>query len=344
MKSYASQVSRQPAGSRTAALLMFALLLASYSLNAMDRQIFPLVAADVRREFGFSLAHAGLLSTIFTLGMAIAGVPTSLLLSRMSRKAAVMIGLAIFSIGTVLMTTAHSFTGMLLYRAMTGIGEAMQLTVILAIGTSYFRRLRSTAVGSINFAFGIGAIAGPAGGGAILAVRHSWRLPMVLFGLLGFVAIALIGGAVRPWLTEASALEEPAAERQAADCMRNHNTVLLTVLSLIGGMVIYGYLGMYPTFLREHLGFSPAVTGGVMGAYGLGVLSSIAGGWIGDRMSAQWVLGGGFAITALLGYGSVTGYSTRQPAYGNNPRCLSAGAWWSAGSCLSTWADITFVR
>jgi predicted MFS family arabinose efflux permease len=303
MNSYGSEVSRKPAGSPKAALLMFALLLASYSLNAMDRQIFPLVAADVRREFGFNLAHVGLLSTIFTLGMAIAGVPTGLLLSRMSRKAAVIIGLAIFSIGTVLMTTAQSFTGMLFYRAMTGIGEAMQLTVILAIGTSYFRRFRSTAVGSINFAFGIGAILGPAGGGAILTVRHSWRLPMVIFGLLGFVAIALIGVAVRPWLTETSMLEEPAIETRAADSMRNHNTVVLTVLSLIGGMVIYGYLGMYPTFLREHLGFSPAVTGGVMGAYGLGVLASIAGGWIGDRVSARWVLGGGFAVTALLGYG-----------------------------------------
>jgi MFS transporter, DHA1 family, inner membrane transport protein len=303
MKSYAAEVSRRPAGTNSAALLMFALLLASYSLNAMDRQIFPLVAADVRREFGFSLAQTGLLSTIFTLGMAIAGVPTGLLLARMSRKAAVIIGLAIFSIGTVLMTTAHSFTGMLLYRAMTGIGEAMQLTVILAIGTSYFRRFRSTAVGSINFAFGIGAILGPACGGAILAVRHSWRLPMVVFGLLGFVAIALIGVAVRPWLTETSTLEEPATEWQAADSMRNHNTVLLTVLSLIGGMVIYGYLGMYPTFLREHMGFTPAVTGGVMGAYGLGVLASIAGGWVGDRISARWVLGGGFAVTALLGYG-----------------------------------------
>jgi predicted MFS family arabinose efflux permease len=133
---------------------------------------------------------------------------------------------------------------------------------------------------------------------------------MVLFGLLGFVAIAVIAVAVRPWLTETSAHKELATESQAADCMRNHNTVPLTALSLIGGMVIYGYLGMYPTFLREHLGFSAAVTGGVMGAYGLGVLASIAGGWVGDRVSAQWVLGGGFAITALVGYGLIHAATT----------------------------------
>ena len=30
-------------------IAMFLVLLASYALNAMDRQIFPLIAADVRR-------------------------------------------------------------------------------------------------------------------------------------------------------------------------------------------------------------------------------------------------------------------------------------------------------
>ena len=60
---------------------------ASYVVNAMDRQLFPLLASDVRREYGFSLAGIGLLSTIFTLGMALAGLPTGLLLARFSRNA-----------------------------------------------------------------------------------------------------------------------------------------------------------------------------------------------------------------------------------------------------------------
>ena len=303
MNSSVPRESSHGAGTGMAALFMFGVLLASYSLNAMDRQIFPLVAADVRREFGFGLAQIGLLSTIFTLGMAMAGVPTGILLTRLSRKTVAISGLAIFSIGTVLTTTAHGFTGMLLYRAATGIGEAMQLTVILAIATSYFARFRSTAVGAVNAAFGVGAIVGPAAGGALLALHRGWRLPMVLFGLLGLGAIALILVAVRPWLTEARGFVDSVRQMRAAETLRNHNTVILTLLSLIGGMVIYGYLGMYPTFLREHLGFSPAVTGKVMSAYGLGALASIAGGWVGDRLSPRLVLGAGFATTAILGYG-----------------------------------------
>ena len=73
-------------GTRGVAIAMYCVLLASYSVNAADRQLFPLLAHDVRLQFGFSLSDVGLLSTIFTLGLAIAGLPTGFLLSRFSRK------------------------------------------------------------------------------------------------------------------------------------------------------------------------------------------------------------------------------------------------------------------
>jgi len=115
---------------------MFGVLLASYAINAMDRQLFPLVAPEVRREYGFSLAGIGLLSTVFTLGMAVAGAPTGFLLARFSRKAVLQTGIALFSAGTALTVVSRGFADMLMYRAVTGIGEAMQLTVLLAIAAS----------------------------------------------------------------------------------------------------------------------------------------------------------------------------------------------------------------
>jgi nitrate/nitrite transporter NarK len=66
--------------------------------------------------------------------------------------------------------------------------------------------------------------------------------------------------------------------------------------------VLYGFLGMYPTFLREALGWTPKVAGLVMSFFGLGALLSIAGGWLGDRLSPRVVLSGGFLCTAVLGY------------------------------------------
>ncbi len=187
-------------------LAMFVILLASYVVNAMDRQIFPLLAADVRKEYGFSLADTGLLSTIFTLGMAVAGWPTGYLMARFSRKTVLQIGIAIFSIGTVLTAFAGSLTDMLIYRAATGIGEAMQLTALIAIATTSFVNFRAVAVGSINASFGVGAIIGPLLGSVALAAYGSWRGPIILFGAIGFIAMAVIAAAVRPQLTEVQGL------------------------------------------------------------------------------------------------------------------------------------------
>ena len=76
---------------------MFGVLLASYAINAMDRQLFPLLVPDVRREYGFSLSGAGFLSTVFTLGMAVAVTPTGYLLARFPRNTVLPLGLPLFS-------------------------------------------------------------------------------------------------------------------------------------------------------------------------------------------------------------------------------------------------------
>ena len=290
------------ANARVGAMAMFAVLLASYAINAMDRQIFPLLLSDVRREYGFSLADAGLLSTIFTLGMALAGLPVGYLLGRFSRKSVLQIGIFIFSTGTALTAYSAGFLDMLLYRAATGIGEAMQLTALIAIAANSFTRYRAAAVGSINFCFGIGAIIGPALGGHLLAQYQSWRVPMYVFAGFGFIAMAVILVSVRAWFSEAAGVRAGHHVVGGAATLRNHNTLLLTIISVLGGLIIYGYLGLYPTYLREGLKYTPQATGSVMSIFGLGVLASIGGGWLGDRFSPRAVLCTSFLIAAVLGY------------------------------------------
>ena len=281
---------------------MFGVLLASYAINAMDRQLFPLLAPEVRREYGFSLAGIGLLSTVFTLGMAVAGAPTGFLLARFSRKAVLQTGIALFSAGTALTVVSRGFADMLVYRTVTGIGEAMQLTVLLAIAANYFVGHRAAALGAVNFSFAIGAIISPVLGGAILGAYGRWQVPMLIFGVLGFVVMAVIAVSVDPSVTEGESAAAVDADDSGAATLGNRNTILLTMMSVLGGLVIYGYLGMYPTFLREGLNYSPSAAGSVMSLYGLGALMSIAGGWIGDRGSPRVVLSATFVLAAVLGY------------------------------------------
>jgi MFS family permease len=281
-----------------------AVLLVSYGINAMDRSLFPMMLTDVRREYAFTLPEAGLMSTVFTIGMALAGVLTGYLMSRYSRKAVVQTGIFIFSAVTIATVVSVGFVDMLFYRAITGIGEAMQLTALLAVVSTYLAGHRGAGIGAVNFMYGVGAIIGPALGANLLLKYGSWRVPMIAFGLIGFILMALIAVFVRPWLSEVNRTGTKAevAFTGGAGTLLNRNTAVLVFLSMITGLSMYGFLGMYPTFLREYHHYSPADAGKVMSLYGLGALASIGGGWIGDRLPPRLLLGLSWPAGAIIGY------------------------------------------
>jgi DHA1 family inner membrane transport protein len=288
------------------AIAMFCVLLVSYVLMAADRYLFPVLAPDVRRAFGFSLSNTGLLSTIFTLGIGLAGLPTGYLLARFSRKTVLLIGIAIFSSATALTTIASGFFSMLVFLAAQGIGMSMLATSMFALAANYFSKSRTAAIGSVNFCYGIGGFLGPFLTG-ILRTNYAsspnpWHAPMLYFGAFGFVMIAVIMATVRPWLSETQQAAQSKADTGGAETLMNRNTIILTILSLIHGLSMYGFLGLYPTFLRENLHYTPAQAGTVIGFFGIGALTSIAGGWLGDRLPAKLMLSGSLLVIAALGY------------------------------------------
>jgi len=291
-------------GARVFAFVGIAILLGSYVINAMDRQLFPLILPEVRREYNFDLPEAGLMSTVFTIGMALAGLPSGYLMSRYPRKSVAQIGIFIFSTATVVTVLAAGFTDMLIYRALTGVGEAMQLTALLAILSSYFARYRAVGVGAVNFTFGVGAVLGPLLGAAILSAYGTWRAPMIAFGIFGFAMMVLVAVLVRRSVSEVKLADgtQGAAVVGGARTLRNRNTFLLVILSCIAGLILYGFLGMYPTYLREQLHFTPAETGTVMSIFGLGALASVVGGFLGDRFPMRHVLVVSFLAAALIGW------------------------------------------
>ena len=292
-------------GSPSLALVMYSVMLLSYALMAANRFLLPTVATNVRQEFGFTLAQSGLLTTIFTVGLGLGGLPTGYLLSRFSRKTVLLCGIAIFSSAVALTTLATGFWTLLLCLAVMGIGMAMEATVMFALAAAYFYRNRAAAIGSVNFCYGLGGIAAPLLAGWLLKTYGNWRSPMVVFGAAGSVMVVLIALVVRHWFSETKRAVVARATAGGAPSLMNRNTILLTIISLIYGLVLYGFLGMYPTFLREGLKFAPATAGSVYSFFGVGALLSILGGWLGDRFSPKVVLTSAFLATALLGYGFV---------------------------------------
>ena len=278
------------------------ILILSYCVNAMDRTLFPLILTDVRKEYGFTLPQAGLMSTVFTIGMTVAGIPTGYLLARYTRKTVIQVGILIYSAMTIITVFATGFPDMLFYRAITGVGEAMQLTALLAVFSSYFSRYRAAGVGILNYAYAGGAFIGPWLGGKLLVDYATWRAPMIIYGLVGFFMMVLIAAVVRPSLSETNTTRQldKRISIGGAATLKNRNTVVLAILSVIFGLALYGYLGMYPTFLRVQLHYAPADAGRVMSIYGLGVLVSVISGWLGDRFSPRLILGMSFLLASAV--------------------------------------------
>jgi MFS transporter, DHA1 family, inner membrane transport protein len=299
-----AHASAAPAGRNAVAIAMYCAMLVSYALMAANRFLLPTVAANVRQEFAFSLARTGLLTTIFTVGLGLGGVPTGYLLSRFSRKTVLMAGIGVFSTSVALTTMASGFWTLFLCLTLMGVGMAMEATVMFALAASYFYNNRAAAIGSVNLCYGLGGIAAPIAASWLLNRYGNWRGPMLVFGAAGYAMIVLIALSVRRWFSETARAAEARAGSGGAATMMNRNTILLTIISLVYGLVLYGFLGMYVTFLRDPggLAFAPTTAGSIYSFFGAGALLSIVGGWLGDRFSPRAVLCGAFLITAALGY------------------------------------------
>jgi MFS family permease len=308
----------KPAAARAAyslaSVVSLALLCLAYAINAADRQIFPTLLPAIRQAFAYDLKVAGLLSTIFTVGLALAGLPTGYVVDRISRKTVILLAMAIYSVFTLATIYAQGFWDMLLYRAMTGVGEGMQMAALFAAVGSYFHRKRSYFIGWLIVAYGVGAFLGPRVGAMLAQAADSWQPPFVWFAFTGLAIAAIVLVFVPKDFTESQGPDQGEAIDQAAlDHMPaglwNRNVSMGIVGSIILGYSLYGFIGLYTTYLREGLGFSQADAAAAFSFFGLGGLVSFAGGWLGDRFPQRWVAAVAFGLLAVVGY-SMYNWST----------------------------------
>jgi len=295
-------VAATPSGTRTTAIAMFALLLVAYTLMAADRYLISMLGPDIRDALGLSLRQMGTLTTIFTLGIALAGLPSGALIAKTSRRTVLLLGIALFSVATLLFTQATGFASMFVLIVMQGAGMSFLATSMFALSASYFSGARVAALGIVNVCFGLGSFIGPWAIGNIRGSTGTWQSPMVVFGLVGIALAVLSALAVRSWFTETKGSTVQGEHTGGADSLLNRNTIIFSILSVLYGLTVYGYLGLYPTFLRDVLQLTPAEVGSIMPFFGLGSLTAFFAGQIGDKFPTKIVLSSGLLVLVVLGY------------------------------------------
>ncbi|MFJ1806760.1 MULTISPECIES: MFS transporter [unclassified Streptomyces] len=296
------EASRAPL-SRVMTGVGFLLVVLSYMVNAMDRQVFPPLLPNIRAEYGFSLEQGGLLATNFTLGMALAGLPAGYLLDRFRRKTVLLVSIVIYSLGTMATPLATGFADMTLYRVVSGFGEGMQSAAIFAAIGAFFAHRRGLAFGVIGVGYSIGVFIAPLIGVRLMSTHGTWHAPFYLFGTAGLLIATASLFLVRTGLTEHSAertVSSRTHEYMPASAY-NRNTVALAVHSVVSGVAIYGFLGLYPTYLITSLHYTAGQAALAMSLLGFGGMTAVFGGWLGDRFDQRNLL-----ILSLLAVSAIS--------------------------------------
>jgi EmrB/QacA subfamily drug resistance transporter len=171
-------------------LILVSLLLAAFAIN-VDTTIVNVALPSLVRELHASTTELEWIVDAYNLLFAALVLATGNLSDRLGRKGVLLCGLGVFGVATTAGGLVDSPGGLVVARAVMGIGAALIFPATLSLLTNVFteRGERARAIGLWGATAGVGIAAGPIVGGWLLE-RYSW--PSVFFALAPIAALAAV--------------------------------------------------------------------------------------------------------------------------------------------------------
>ena len=159
-----------------------------YMVNYMDRQVLSAVLEPMKIDLGLSDTQAGSLQTIFLLSIAFFSLPVAYLVDRWSRRKAVALMAIFWSAFTYITGLGRNFIGVLIPRALVGVGESGFSAGGTAMLTAvYPPESRGKVMGVFNLVIPVGAALGVILGGYLSKNHGGWRTPFFVFAVPGII-------------------------------------------------------------------------------------------------------------------------------------------------------------
>ncbi len=267
---------------RTALVLLTTLNL----LNYVDRSVLFAVQPLVQSEFHLSNTEVGYLTSAF-LGFYMVAAPfTGPLADRFSRKRLIVFGAIFWSALTLLTAVTHTYWELLIRHTLVGIGEATFVTIAPTfVADSFPERLRGRIFGIFYLAIPVGTAAGYLLGGS-LGPTHGWRFPFYIAAFPGFLLALAIWFLPEPPRGQFDSAKETPERASVRGLWRNPAFLTVTLGMAASTFSLGGIQVWMPTFLSQARGYSLEAANRMFGLIIVvdGILASLIGGWLGDKL------------------------------------------------------------
>jgi MFS transporter, Spinster family, sphingosine-1-phosphate transporter len=272
--------------SRLYRVTALSLLTALNILNYVDRSVLFAVQPMIQDEFHVSNAQIGTLTSVFLLCYMVAAPLTAPLADRYPRKWIIAVGGIFWSALTLLTAVTHSYAGLLVRHTLVGVGEATFVTVAPTFAADLVPvERRGRILGVFYLAIPVGTAAGFLLGGQ-LAPHFGWRFPFYVAAAPGFVLSLAILALPEPKRGRFDTLKDTPQRSTVRGLARNPAFWSATLGMAAMTFALGGVQVWMPTYLSRVRGFTLKSANELFGAVIVvdGILASLVGGWLGDRL------------------------------------------------------------
>ncbi|HWK69573.1 MAG TPA: MFS transporter [Burkholderiaceae bacterium] len=277
-------------------LALWALTLSAFAIGTTEFVIVGLIPT-IAVSLGVSVPSAGLLVSVYALGVAVGAPVLTALTGKVPRKQLLLGLMALFTVGNLVAWMAPGYVALMGARVLTGLAHGVFFSVGSTIATGLVSKDKAASAIALMFTGLTVALVTGVPLGTFIGQTLGWQATFLAVAGLGVIAFAgsllLVPGTIP---------NSPAAPLTAQLAVLKKPRLLLvyaiTTLGYGGSFVAFTYLA---PILQEVSGFSAASVSLVMLVYGVSVaIGNIWGGRLADRKGAIPALKIVFGLLALV--------------------------------------------
>jgi predicted MFS family arabinose efflux permease len=277
-------------------LALWALTLSAFAIGTTEFVIVGLIPT-IAASLGVSVPSAGLLVSLYALGVAVGAPMLTALTGRIPRKQLLLGLMVLFTIGNLLAWLAPGYALLMAARVLTGLAHGVFFSIGSTIATSLVPKEKAASAIALMFSGLTVALVTGVPLGTFIGQRFGWQATFLAVSLLGVIAIA--GSALL--VPRHIAGSKPSSLPAQLAVLRKPRLLLvyaMTTLGYGGTFIAFTYLA---PILQEVSGFAAPAVSLVMLVYGVSVAAgNIWGGRLADRKGPVRALQIVFGLLALV--------------------------------------------